>query len=254
MLFLLGFLSPYIGILIIAIGMKLGGKKLDSIGKSLKKLYCTVLFTLSIFGASLIASFISMISGELILGAIFSTVVLLICWCSVELFYRAYIDREELLKESDKNFCNLCGMVIVVAIGVYLFLAKNYRNYLEIGSIAISIWLGAYIPIVKIFSGEKFKNLIAETLSSFECKDNLVKTVSIMTGLIIFYLNMNSSGSIAINAAIDEFKKGLFWGCILILGVSIGKITYKKSAKKMETTEGDKDENKCQSQQDRRPE
>lgn len=231
-MFWLGFLSPYIGIFLIAIGMKLEGKRYNCIGKILKKIYCTVLFTLSVFLASLISSFLSLISGKLIFGAVISAAVLLICWCGVELFYRNYIDMEEILNENDKNFCNLCGLVIVAATGIYLYSKENYGDYLVMCSIAISIWIGAYVPITKIFSGKKFRDLFIDAVSNFACKDKLVKSVSIITGLVILFLNTNSQESIAVNALIDKFSEGLVWGCAMIFGISIGEIVYKKSVNK----------------------
>lgn len=231
-MFWLGFLSPYIWILLIVIGMKLGGKRFIIVGKTLKKIYCTVLFTLSVFLASLISSFLSLISGELIFGAVISAVVLLVCWCGVELFYRANIDTEEILKENDKNFCNLCGLVIVAATGIYLYSKENYGNYLVMCSIAISIWIGAYVPITKIFSGKKFRDLFIDAVSNFACKDKLVKFVSTITGVVILFLNTNSQESITVNALIDEFGKGLAWGCTVILGISIGEIMYKNFVSK----------------------
>ena len=234
MMFWLGFLSPYIGILLIVIGMKLGGRKFIIIGKVLKKIYCIVLFTLSLFLASFIASFLSLISGALIFGSVISAVVLLFCWCGVELFYRGNIDMEEILNENDKNFCNLCGLVIVVVTGIYLYSKENYGDYLVICSIATSIWIGAYVPITKIFSGKKFRDLFIDAVVNFSCKDKMVKFVSIITGAIILFLNTNSQGSIAVNALIDEFGKGLAGGCTVILGISIGEIMYKKSVTKKE--------------------
>ena len=135
----------------IVIGMRLGGKRSIAIGKTLKKIYCTVLFTMSVFLASFISGFFCLISGELILGAAISAVVLLICWCSVELFYRVNIDTEEILKENDKNFCNLCGLVIVAATGIYLYSKENYEDYLVMCSIAISIWIGHMFQLQKFF-------------------------------------------------------------------------------------------------------
>ena len=70
--------------------------------------------------------------------------------------------------------------------------------------------------------------MFIEAISNFACKDKLVKFVSIITGLVIFFLNTNSQKSIVVNALMDEFGKGLAWGCTVIFGISIGTISKQK--------------------------
>lgn len=57
------------------------------------------------------------------------------------------------LSDGERNWCNTISILGMVALGIILKIENNVWDYLELTSMALSIWLGSYISIQKYNKG-----------------------------------------------------------------------------------------------------
>ena len=169
-MFWIGFLSIPL-ILLMLFGLMAGsGKLLNKIEKifiHVKAVVCAVVFTFLSYVFTLLYSMVAIISGNAVINAMLCALFLVFSWYIVEKMYqkisgenfenKAENENEKALSHKDKNVCHLCALIAVVCSSVLLCIEKGDRSYLMLTSIAISVWIGAYIPISEIYQGIKFK-------------------------------------------------------------------------------------------------
>lgn len=235
-MFWIGFVSMPI-ILLFLLGLMVGsGKLLNKVEKvfvNVKVVVCAVVFTLLSYVFTLLYSMVAIISGNIVINAMLCAVFLVFAWYIVEKLYQIISGEnvemetenknEKILSHKDKNICHLCALIAVVCSSVLVYIEKGDKGYLSLTSIAISIWIGAYMPISEIYQGIKFKVTFASVIDEFKNKKLSVVFSAVISAVFIVFLCSENDLTQKLNVAIEEIGKGIIVGSILLI---LGMIIY----------------------------
>lgn len=242
-MFWIGFFSIPL-ILLMLLGLMAGsGKLLNKMEKifiHVKEVVCSVVFTLLSYVFTLLYSMVAIISGNAVINAMLCALFLVFSWYIVEKMYQkisgenfeneAKNENEKALSHKDKNVCHLCALIAVVCSSVLLCIEKGDGSYLILTSIAISIWIGAYIPISEIYQGIKFKVTFESVIKEFKNKKLSVVLSAVISAVFMLFLVSENDLAQKLNVVIEEIGVGIAAGSIsVILGmVSYGLIKNRK--------------------------
>lgn len=232
-MFWIGFFSIPL-ILLMLFGLMAGsGKLLNKIEKNfihVKVVVCVVVFTLLSYIFTLLYSMVAIISGNAVINAMLCAVFLVFSWYIVEKMYQKISgenkvenENEKALSHKDKNVCHLCALIAVVCSSVLLCIEKGDRSYLILTSIAISIWIGAYIPISEIYQGIKFKVIFESVIKEFKNKKLSVVFSAVISAMFMIFLVSENDLAQKLNVVIEEIGVGIAAGSITVI---LGMVLY----------------------------
>lgn len=143
-------------------------------------------------------------------SAALGAILLLVCWKASYFFFG--------LVWGEKNWCNTSAIIGMFLLGMILFIQIHSWPYLEIASLALSIWLGSYISIQKIQQKNSIQEIKKEWRKLFDVKN---RTVPVTSG--IFMLSLIFLSCCLIELKIEENIKGLASGfsvaCIVFVAI-----------------------------------
>lgn len=136
------------------------------------------------------------------------------------------------LTKEDKNICNFYALIGVIVSSIVRCFQDESSEYIILISIAVSIWIGAYIPISSIYEGKTLKELKEIVFADFKCK-KLVHISAIVSAVIIIMLVLKNEFVVKLNEIIEQFGRGMAAGSIvLILFIIIFSFIRSKLVKK----------------------
>lgn len=235
-MFWIGFLSIPL-ILLMLFGLMAGsGKLLNKIEKNfihVKAVVCAVVFTFLSYVFTLLYSMVAIISGNAVINAMLCALFLVFSWYIVEKMYqkisgenfenKAENENEKALSHKDKNVCHLCALIAVVCSSVLLCIEKGDRSYLMLTSIAISVWIGAYIPISEIYQGIKFKVTFENVIKEFKNQKLSVVFSAVISAVFMIFLVSENDLAQKLNVVIEEIGVGIAAGSISVI---LGMVAY----------------------------
>lgn len=240
-MFWIGFVSIYVimGVLILMMsGSEKLLKKMEVFFKNAKIVGCTIVFTLLSFVFTLFYSMVAMVSSNAMTNALLCTILLIFSWFIVEKMYQKIsgegVDSEDkgkiVLTKEDKNVCNLWALLGVIVSSILLYLQNQSSEYFILVSIAISIWIGAYIPISEIYKGRKVKTIAIIVAKEFKTKKTIVWITAILCVLFIVFLVLENNVAEKLNTLLEEVGKGIVCGSLVMILVLMlwGVIKKKK--------------------------
>lgn len=241
-MFWMGFFSIYFIFAFLGLLMHFLGKMFDKFIetlKGLKSIACAVVFTLLSYVFTLLYSMVSILTGNIYLNAILCAIFLVFSWFMVEKFYQLMAGEkgdanEEIrtLTKEDKNICNFYALIGVIVSSIVRCFQDESSEYIILISIAVSIWIGAYIPISSIYEGKTLKELKEIVFADFKCK-KLVHISAIVSAVIIIMLVLKNEFVVKLNEIIEQFGRGMAAGSIvLILFIIIFSFIRSKLVKK----------------------
>lgn len=226
-MFWIGFFSFYIIIGLLAVLM-LGSQKLfdkfAQVVPNCKRVVCAIVFTLFSYIFTLIYSLVAMVTGHIVIDALICSLLLVFSWIIVEKMYQLIADEKvyddkkiKVLTKEDKNVCNLFALIGVILSGVVLCYEDSSLDYVILISIAISIWIGAYIPISGIYEGMPIKELLCSILKEFESKNASVWISSILSTTVVTILGSKNEVVQRVNELIEEIGLGIAVGTMVFV-------------------------------------
>ena len=226
-MFWIGFFSIYV-ILVLLILMMIGsGKLFDKLATMLgkaKTVGCAVMFTLLSFVFTLFYSMVAIVTGNIVLNALLCAIFLVFSWFVVEKLYQLMAgengcEDEEIktLVKEDKNVCNLFSLIGVMLSSVALCYEDRSLEYVMLISIAISIGMGAYIPVSEIYKGTSIKELVHTIATEFKSEKVSVWISAIMSAIIVTILGFKNEVVLKLNAFVEEFGIGMAMGSIVLI-------------------------------------
>lgn len=225
----IGFFSIYFILGILLLLMKGSGKILNGIGTVLSKgktTFCAVMFTFFSFLFTLFYTMVAITTGNSFFSTLVCAIFLVFSWCMNEFFYRLIAEEKgcmdetlKALSKEDKNVCNLFALIgVVISSAILCYEEKNFE-YVILISVAISIWMGAYIPISEIYKGTPIKELIFTIIREFRCEKKSVWISSILCIVIVTILVLKNEVVIKMNSIIEDFGVGLAMGSLVLVFV-----------------------------------
>jgi hypothetical protein len=226
-MFWMGFFSIYLifaflGLLMHFLG-KMSDKFIETL-KGLKSIACAVVFTLFSYVFTLLYSMVSILTGNICFNAILCAIFLVFSWFMVEKFYQLIAvekcdEKKETktLTKEDKNICNLFALIGVILSCIVRNFQDGNSEYIVIISIAISIWIGAYIPLSSIYEGETLKKLILKVIADFESKKSSVYISAIVSTIITTILVLKNEFVVKLHEIIEQFGRGVAIGSMVLI-------------------------------------
>lgn len=226
-MFWMGFFSIYFILVILGLLMHFSGKiltKVDTILNGLKCIVCAVVFTLFSYIFTLLYSMLSILTGNICSNAIVCAIFLVFSWFLVEKFYQLIAGEKcdekketKTLTKEDKNICNLFAFIGVILSCIVRYFQDGNSEYIVIISIAISIWIGAYIPLSSIYEGETLKKLILKVIDDFKSKKSSVYISAIVSTIITTILVLKNEFVVKLNEIIEQFGRGVAIGSMVLI-------------------------------------
>ena len=227
-----------IGFLFIVMFMsKKGAEKAISIFKIILIVWCTGIFTLTAAGFTLIYSAVAALTSSVLFGTFICAGLLVILWCLEERLYRVLTGEdagsaEKLLTNVDKNTCNICALGGVMLSSVVLGVEQGNQEYITIISIAISIWIGAYIPITEIFDGKSIKAILGKIRTDICSRKKTVWIAAIVSALLVPLGASKKNIAQKAFSIIENLGIGIAVGsCAALGGIILFRIYMEKKAK-----------------------
>lgn len=90
-------------------------------------------------------------------------------------------------------------------------------------SIAISVWIGAYIPISEIYQGIKFKVIFENVIKEFKNQKLSVVFSSVISSVLMIFLVSENDLAQKLNVVIEEIGVGIAAGSISVI---LGMVAY----------------------------
>lgn len=211
--------------------------RLEKLFNNAKVVGGTIIFTLLSFVFALLYSMVAIVSSNIVINALLCAVFLVFSWFIVEKMYQLISgegtdikdENKKILTKKDKNLCNLAALIAMLVSSIMLYIKNENIDYIILMSIAISIWIGAYIPISEIYQGTGLKNIVGIVAEEFKSEK---ATVWVTAGLsLLFILFFVSGNAVAqkLNLVIEEIGKGMAIGSlVMILGLVFLGIVNKK--------------------------
>lgn len=211
--------------------------RFENVFASVKVIVCTIVFTFLTYVFTLFYSMVAMISGNMVINALLCAVFLVFSWCIVEKMYQKLAgedgntENEKTLSHKDKNVCQLWALIAVALSSALMWIQNGDKDYIMLLSIAISIWIGAYVPVSEIYKGIQLKTIFKGILNDFKNKKPKVTITAIISAAFVVFLISKNELAKKINLVIEEIGKGIATSSIILILVLIvyGLTKNKKS-------------------------
>lgn len=193
-----------------------------------KRVVCAVIFTLFSFVFTLLYSMVAISLGDIVLSGPLCALFLVFSWFVVEKLYQLIAgekgsDNKEsiVLTKEDKNVCNLFSLFGVVWSSVVLCYEDRSLEYVILICIAVSIWIGAYIPVSEIYSGTSLGKVLCIIASEFKSKKISVWLSAILSAAVVTILVSKNELVQKLNVIIDQIGFGIVAGSVVMVLVLI---------------------------------
>lgn len=178
-MFWIGFGSIYLIVGCLFLLMKLANGLFIKIVSKFKKVEtaaCVFVFTVFSYMSILIYSIVALLTENIMINALICAVFLVFCCFIVEKLYECMAgesknETNKVLTKEDKNVCNLCSLLAVIISCIILSYEDKSLEYVTLISIAISIWIGTYIPLSEIYNRKTIKQIKCSIVKEFKCKN-----------------------------------------------------------------------------------
>lgn len=224
-----GFLSIYVILGLLFLLMIISRNLFDRFKMTLSKfkcVWCAIVFTLCSFILTLFYSMLAIVTGNLVINALLCTVFLVFSWFVEEKLYQLLTEEKscknsenKILLKEDKNVCNLFSLIGVIIFGTIQCYEDRSLEFVVLISIAISILIGAYIPISEIYNSTPAKELICTIIKEFRCKKVSVWISAILSVIVITISALKFGLIVQLNEKINDFVMGMSIGSIVMVVV-----------------------------------
>ena len=226
-MFWIGFFSVYsiLGLLILL--MVGSGKlfdKLAAVFTKAKTVGCAVMFTLFSFMFTLFYSMVAIVTGNIVLNTLLCAMFLVFSWFVMEKLYQLMAgekgcenEKIKILAKEDKNVCTLFSVIGVIFSSAVLCYEDQSLEYVILISIAISIWVVAYIPVSEIYKGTPVKKLVCIIANDFKSQKISVWISSIVSAIIVTVLASKNELVLKLNELVEEFGMGIAIASIVLI-------------------------------------
>lgn len=126
------------------------------------------------------------------------------------------------LSDGERNWCNTISILGMVALGIILKIDNNVWDYLELTSMALSIWLGSYISIQKIQQKDTVKKVWDNWKDEFRVNSMAIPVFGTIF-MIVLVCFIALSALEEVRVIFDEITLGFAGGSILFLVVIMFK-------------------------------
>ena len=228
-MFWIGFVSIYIVLFILCFLMKWSSKWLSKILVGAKTVVCAVEFTLVCFLLTLSYLIVLMVTENITMNSLLCAVFLVFSWFIEEKLYQLLAganghenEQLKILTKEDKNLCALFALVGAIFSGMVLYHESRNSEYFILISVAISIWIGTYVPVEEVYNGTPVKKIVCTIKENFMSKKRSVWITTLITVVIVSLLVSRNEVCIKIRKMIiDEFAKGVTFGSLLLIIILI---------------------------------
>ena len=141
-------------------------------------------------------------------------------------------EKTKVLEKGDKNVCKLFSLVGVIIIGLVLCFEEENLEYAVLISIAISLWIGTYVPLGEIYEGITVKKMACGVVKEFNCKNKLVWISSILASLIVIVFTSKNKVVLKLRELLDKFAIGMAVGTMILILLLVFEDYIKKIANK----------------------
>ena len=174
-MFWFGFISIYLILLILIGVMKLSNKLISSILEGARRVVCALLFTLFVFLFTLLYSIVAIVTGNVVVNALLCAIFLVFSWFIEEKLYRLLSgengsEKDKVLTKEDKNLCALFALIGVILSSIVLFCEDRNSEYFILVSMAVSVWIGTYVPVSEVYKGTSIKKIVCIIKKSLKIK------------------------------------------------------------------------------------
>ena len=126
------------------------------------------------------------------------------------------------LSDGERNWCNTISILGMVVLGIILKIDNNVWDYLELTSMALSIWLGSYISIQKIQQKDTVKKVWDNWKDEFRVNSMAIPVFGTIF-MIVLVCFIALSALEEVRVIFDEITLGFAGGSILFLVVIMFK-------------------------------
>ena len=199
-----------------------------------QEVFCAFVFIMFSYILTLLYTCITFITGNMLASAFICVSCLLISWTLTETVYRVIAGTCEVLTIKDKNVCHLFSITGVVLSSLILGWENAEMGYGIIISCAISIIIGAYVPIKDIYDDKKISEMWDGFIEHFRGSKMTVKLAGAFCLLLTVILVSSNGFTVKLQTFIDTFGTGLAVGIfsmvVVLIGISIVKEVVKKES------------------------
>lgn len=168
--FWIGFIGIYIVLLFLIFIMKESNKLISSILERGKTVVCTILFTL-------LYSIVAIVTENIVVNALLCAIFLVFSWFIEEKLYQLLTgengceeEKTKILTKEDKNLCALFALIGVILSSIVLFCEDGNSEHFILISMAVSVWMGTYIPVSEVYKGTSIKKIVCIIKKSLKMK------------------------------------------------------------------------------------
>lgn len=238
-MFWIGFGSIYLIVGCLFLLMKLANGLFIKIVSKFKKVEtaaCVFVFTVFSYMSILIYSIVALLTENIMINALICAVFLVFCCFIVEKLNECMAgesknETNKVLTKEDKNVCNLCSLLAVIISCIILSYEDKSLEYVTLISIAISIWIGTYIPLSEIYNRKTIKQIKCSIVKEFKCK-KLVWIYAVVSTCIISILVSHNEFTFKLHRIIDEMAYGIACGTlVMIIIIFVAGFVLKKNKK-----------------------
>ena len=165
-------------------------------------------------------------------SSLVSAIVLIVVWKISDKIFRyiwriknkntGIVEYNLELSDGERNWCNTISILGMVALGIILKIENNVWDYLELTSMALSIWMGSYISIQKIQQKDTVKKIWDNWKDEFRVNSMAIPILGTVF-MIILVCFISLSALEEVRVTVDEITLGFAGGSILFLLVIIFK-------------------------------
>lgn len=223
-MFFIGFASVYLIIGCLFLLMKFANRlfiKFENVLKKMEMVACVFVFTVFSYMSVLIYSIVALLTKNIMINVVICSGFLVFCWFLVEKLYESMAGEvknkeKKILTKEDKNVCNFCSLLAVIISCIILNYEDKSLEYVTLISIAISIWIGTYIPMSEIYNRKTIREIICCIAKEFKCK-KLVWGYAVVSSIIILILVSQNEFAFKLHRIIDKIGYGIACGAIIMI-------------------------------------
>jgi hypothetical protein len=233
-MFWFGFISIYLILLILIGVMKLSNKLISSILEGARRVVCALLFTLFVFLFTLLYSIVAIVTGNVVVNALLCAIFLVFSWFIEEKLYRLLSgengsEKDKVLTKEDKNLCALFALIGVILSSIVLFCEDRNSEYFILVSMAVSVWIGTYVPVSEVYKGTSIKKIVCIIKKEFKNQKVSVLFSAIASTTIVTFLVSKNEVILKVNELVNKFGSGIACGSIVLIVILIIVALCKKN-------------------------
>lgn len=233
--FWIGFIGIYIVLLFLIFIMKESNKLISSILERGKTVVCTILFTWFVFLFTLLYSIVAIVTENIVVNALLCAIFLVFSWFIEEKLYQLLTgengceeEKTKILTKEDKNLCALFALIGVILSSIVLFCEDGNSEHFILISMAVSVWMGTYIPVSEVYKGTSIKKIVCIIKKEFKNEKVFVRISTIGSSIIVTILASKNEVIFKVNELVNKFGGGIACGSIVLIVILIVVALCKK--------------------------